>query len=58
MAAGGLMKDAGAVATAPAYTQTRTVPRWVRGVFELLLILALWFEDVAQAGTPAALAFR
>jgi PAP2 superfamily len=36
------MKDAGGVATAPALTQARTMPRWVRGVFELLLILTLW----------------
>ncbi|MEP9362070.1 phosphatase PAP2 family protein [Nocardioides sp. CN2-186] len=37
------------MATAPAYTQTRTVPRWVRGIFELLLILALWvFYSLAR----------
>ncbi len=43
------MRDAGAVATAPVYTQTRTVPRWVRAIFELLLILALWvFYSLAR----------
>ena len=36
------MKDAGAVATAPALTQSKKSSRWLRGVFELFLILALW----------------
>jgi hypothetical protein len=35
------MEDAGAVTTAP-MERTRTLPRWARGVLELLLILALW----------------
>jgi hypothetical protein len=36
------MDEAGVVATAPALNRTTATPRWARGVFELLLILALW----------------
>jgi hypothetical protein len=38
------MKDAGAVATATARAldQGKRMPRWARGILELLLILALW----------------
>jgi hypothetical protein len=36
------MDEAGGVATAPALNRTTATPRWARGVFELLLILALW----------------
>jgi PAP2 superfamily protein len=43
------MKDAGAVTTAPAPARTATTPRWVRGLFELALILALWvFYSLAR----------
>src|SRR3954452_9025816 len=36
------MDEAGVVATAPPVNRTTATPRWARGVFELLLILALW----------------
>src|SRR6478736_6662276 len=43
------MKDAGVVTTAPALARTRTLPSWVRAIFELLLILALWvFYSLAR----------
>jgi hypothetical protein len=43
------MKDAGAVATAPALTPAKKSSRWVRAVFELFLILALWvFYSLAR----------
>ena len=43
------MKDAGVVTTAPALARTRTLPGWVRGLLELVLILALWvFYSLAR----------
>jgi hypothetical protein len=43
------MRDGGAVATAPALTRSRRPSRWLRAVFELLLILALWvFYSLAR----------
>jgi hypothetical protein len=43
------MKDAGAVATAPALTPAKKSPRWLRAVFELILILGLWvFYSLAR----------
>jgi hypothetical protein len=36
------MEDAGAVTTAPAIARTRTLPIWVRGLLELVLIVGLW----------------
>lgn len=36
------MDDVGAVTTAPAIARTRTLPIWLRGILELLLILGLW----------------
>lgn len=36
------MNNAGAVSTAPALARSQTMPRWVRGLFELVLILGLW----------------
>jgi hypothetical protein len=36
------MNNAGAVSTASALARTQTMPRWVRGLFELALILGLW----------------
>ena len=36
------MNNAGAVSIAPALAHSRPMPRWVRGILELLLILALW----------------
>jgi hypothetical protein len=36
------MKHAGAVATAPALAPAKKSPRWLRAIFEVFLILALW----------------
>ena len=36
------MNHAGAVSTASALARTRPMPRWVRGLFELVLIMGLW----------------
>lgn len=36
------MDDGGAVTTAPAIAPRRPLPRWARGLLELLLILGLW----------------
>jgi hypothetical protein len=36
------MNNAGAVSIAAALARSRPMPRWVRGIFELVLILALW----------------
>src|SRR3954470_12337039 len=36
------MNDAGAVTTAPAYAHHRTMPRWIRAILELVLIVGLW----------------
>ena len=36
------MNNAGAVATAPALARTSTVPRWVRAILELFLIVVFW----------------
>ena len=36
------MNNAGAVTTAPAYAPSRTIPRWVRAILEVVLVLGLW----------------
>ena len=36
------MNNAGAVTTAPAYAPGRTIPRWVRAILEVVLVMGLW----------------
>ena len=36
------MNEGGAVSTAPALARTHTMPNWVRGLLELVLIMVLW----------------
>jgi hypothetical protein len=36
------MNNAGAVTSAPAYAQSRTVPGWLRAILEIVLIMGLW----------------
>ena len=43
------MKDAGAVTTAPALPRSKKRRGWLRAIFELVLILALWvFYSLAR----------